>query len=174
MTRSDRERSTSRPRGLSARYRQRRPTALQRRWEGSDLDSSNTMHWDPFSDTEEDVLGEERRGWEDRLVGAKSRRQNGSNGSARSAHGNETLGGTLRPQQRGGGRMDPPKVQMPRQPNMAVLLHSADPRLAAEELSGMYEDLAIQADTLHRLLGALGPMGDDYDDVEEYDDNNGA
>ena len=174
MTRSDRERSSSRPRGLSARYRQRRPTALQRRWEGSDVESNNTMHWDPFSDTEEDMLGEEQRGWEDRLVGAQNRGQNGSNESSKAGQDHETAGGTLRPQKNAGGRMGQSQVQMPRQPNMAVLLHGTDPRLAAEELSGMYEDLAVQAEFLHRLLSDMGPLGDDYSDAEEYDENDDA
>jgi hypothetical protein len=57
---------------------------------------------------------------------------------------------------------------------MAVLLHSTDPRLAAEELSGMYEDLAVQAEILHRLLSDMGPLGDEYSDADEYDETDDA
>jgi protein-serine/threonine kinase len=177
MTRSDRERSSSRPRGVSARYRQQRPSTLQRRWEdnedSSDLDANNNIRYDPFSEIEEDTLGEERQGWEERLAGAQARRQNGSNGLMRtpiSNEGDELEGGTLRPRGGGGSGVirtetpQLPQLQMPRVPNMAALLPNASNRLMADELGGLYENLAIQADILHAYLSSMGPLGDNDDD----------
>jgi hypothetical protein len=55
---------------------------------------------------------------------------------------------------------------------MAALLPNASNQLMADELGGLYENLAIQADILHAYLSSMGPMGDsEGDDWDPYADD---
>jgi protein-serine/threonine kinase len=184
MNRSDRDRSTSRPRG-SARYRARRPTALQKHWaekhqgqpsgtntattsRAGSFDSTTSenpadynLNWDPFGDADEETLKDESRSWQERLS-ARSRRQKPSDGASTvSIRSDEYLAsGTIRPLKPGGSftKAPPPFMSLPYEPSKAAVLPGGNEQLLAVEMMRLVEDFMGQADIARQTIMYYGQV----------------
>jgi protein-serine/threonine kinase len=196
MNRSDRDRSTSRPAGMSSRYHPSRPTALQKHWaekhpgqpssgsvtgsRAGSFDSTTTdvndynMSWDSFGDTEEETLRDETASWQSRL-GARSRRQKPSDGASTiSVTSDEYVGATIKPLRIGGGgssgsnaRVVPPLPVLPYEPDSSVLL-SGDEELMVQEISRMIDNFVVQAEGAQQALRYFGSFDDtDLQNMED-------
>jgi protein-serine/threonine kinase len=191
MNRSDRDRSTSRPAGMSTRYRTRTQNALQKHWaerhpgggsvgtsRAGSFDSTTTdaneynMSWDPFGDTEEETLRDstETSNWP-RSIGSRahSRQQASDGASTVSFKSDEYVGATIKPLRTGSSSRAPPgPLLLPYEPNKVAILPGGDEALMAHELSKLAESFISQAEYARQTIRYYGQLEDN--DIQEMED----
>jgi protein-serine/threonine kinase len=187
MNRSDRDRSSSKPAGMT---RARRPTALQKHWaekhpghpssaatsRAGSFDSTTTgvndynMSWDIFGDTEDETLRDQTDSWQDRL-GPRALRQKASDGASTVSYkSDEYVGATIKPLRIGGsGRLQPPPtLTLPYEPDRAAIFPGGDNALMAQELSRLVDSFVVQVDYARQAIKYGGLLEDS--DLQDTDD----